>query len=161
MKSIRNSLSGLLLLLAFLVPLCAHAGDRGRMSLGLAAGYASYNDGGYLTVNYQYSFADHFRIAPDLGYVFRNEGKSAFILDVDMHFPFRVAKGFALYPLAGLTLNNWDYKYDGHATRFGGNIGAGMELNITNYFKISLQGKYSFMKDTGGAFVGLGLHYCF
>lgn len=136
-------------------------GGRGEMSVGVNGGVATYNSGGYMNLDFQYTFINHLRIAPDIGYVFRNDGKSAFIMDVDLHFPFRVARGFALYPLVGFTFNNWNYEHGGSASRAGGNIGAGMELYVTSYLKLMLQGKYSLMDDTSGGFIGLGIGYVF
>lgn len=154
---------GVAALFATLMPQQASAkgGGNGEMTVGVNAGLATYNSGGYMNLAFQYTFVPHVRIAPEIGYVFRNENKSAFIMSVDMHFPFRVAKGFALYPLAGLTFNNWNYRDDGSAARVGGDIGAGMEVYLTNYLKIMLQGKYSIMDDTSGGFIGLGIGYVF
>lgn len=135
--------------------------QRGEKTLGIAGGFATYNDGGFVDVYFQYSFADHVRIAPDLGYAFRNEGKSAFLLDVDVHFPFRVAKAFSLYPLVGFTFNNWSYRHDGHASRAGANFGAGFEIYMTSNLKLSFQGKYSLMNDTSGGFFDMGIGYVF
>lgn len=146
--------------LGALMPLPAHA-ERGEKTLGLMGGFATYNNGGFTDVYFQYTFADHFRIAPDLGYVFRNDNKSAFVLDIDMHFPFRVARGFAVYPLAGFTFNNWSYRYGDSASRAGANFGAGLEIYLTSYLKLSLQGKYSLMNDTSGGFFGMGIGYVF
>lgn len=142
-------------------PVTAAASEKGRMSLGLNGGYATYNNSGYVSVDFQYSFANHVRISPSFGYAFRNEGKSAFILNADMHFPFRVARGFSLYPLAGATLQNWNYTGRSNRTRFGGNFGGGMELAITSYLKVSLEAKYALMDDTSGGFFGLGISYVF
>ncbi len=146
--------------LGVLMPAKAQA-QKGEMTLGLMGGFATYNNGGFTDVYFQYTFADHFRIAPDLGYVFRNDHKSAFVLDVDMHFPFRVAKGFAIYPLAGFTFNNWSYKHGDSASRAGANFGAGFDLYLTSYLKLTLQGKYSLMNDTSGGFFGMGIGYVF
>ena len=66
-------------------------------------------------VDFQYIIVDHVRLAPDIAYSFRNEGKSAFILDVDVHFPFKLAKGFDIYPLVGFAFNNWSYAGGGSA----------------------------------------------
>lgn len=135
--------------------------QKGEKTLGIAGGFATYNDGGFVDVYFQYSFADHVRIAPDLGYAFRNEGKSAFLLDVDVHFPFRVAKAFSLYPLVGFTFNNWSYRHDGNASRAGANFGAGFEIYMTSNLKLSFQGKYSLMNDTSGGFFDMGIGYVF
>ncbi|MBD5203281.1 MAG: hypothetical protein HDS82_00190 [Bacteroidales bacterium] len=135
--------------------------QRGEKTLGVAGGYATYNDGGYANIYFQYTFADHFRIAPEMGYVFRSEGASAFTMSVDMQFPFRVARGLSLYPLAGLTFNNWSYRHDGHATRAGADFGGGIDLYLTSNLKLTLQGKYSVMNDTGGGYIGMGIGYVF
>lgn len=143
-----------------LVPMRANA-QKGEKTLGIMAGYAGHNDGGYTDVYFQYSFAEHLRISGDLGYVFRNENKSAFLLDVDMHFPFKVYKGIAVYPLGGFTFNNWSYKHGDSTGRVGLNVGGGVDFYITSYLKLTAQAKYSLMNDTSGVFAGIGIGYVF
>lgn len=160
MKKITVLAIAIVAALGALMPIQANA-QKGEKTLGLMGGFATYNNGGFTDVYFQYTFADHFRIAPDLGYVFRNDHKSAFVLDVDMHFPFRIARGFAVYPLAGFTFNNWSYKHGDSASRAGANFGAGFDLYLTSYLKLTLQGKYSLMNDTSGGFFGMGIGYVF
>lgn len=160
MKKITTLVFAVIATISVLFPVAADA-QRGEKTLGIAGGFATYNDGGFVDVYFQYSFADHFRIAPDLGYAFRNEGKSAFLLDVDMHFPFRVAKAFSLYPLVGFTFNNWNYRHGGSASRAGANFGGGFEIYLTSNLKLSFQGKYSLMNDTSGGFFDMGIGYVF
>ena len=133
----------------------------GEKTLGVAGGFATYNNGGYADIYFQYTFAPHFRIAPEVGYIFRAEGCSGFETSVDLHFPFRIARGFGIYPLAGLTFNNWTYKGDGHLSRFGGDFGLGFDFYLTQNFKLSVQGKYSLLNDTGGGFFNVGFGYVF
>lgn len=160
MKRIKLLAVAVIALIGALAPASAQA-QRGEKTLGVMGGFATYNDGGFTDVYFQYSFANHFRLAPDLGYVFRNDGKSAFVLDVDLHFPFRIVKGFGVYPLVGFTFNNWSYKHGDNASRAGANFGAGFDIYLTSYLKLSLQGKYSLMNDTSGAFFGMGIGYVF
>ena len=145
---------------ALFTPTNAHA-QKGDMTLGLMGGFATYNNGGFMNAYFHYSFLDHVRIAPDIGYAFRNDHASAFLLDVDLHFPFRIAKGFGIYPLVGFTYNNWSYEHAGNASRAGANFGGGFEIYLTSYLKMTLQGKYSLMNDTSGGFFGLGIGYVF
>lgn len=134
----------------------------GEKTLGLAGGFATYNNGGYANVYFQYSFAKHIRIAPEIGYIFRNEGKSGFEFSVDMHFPFRLAKAFSIYPLVGFTFNNWSYEGHDHSrSRAGVDFGGGFDIYLTSNLKLSLQGKYSAMNDTGGGFFDMGIGYVF
>lgn len=161
MKILFKSLTiGLFALATFIMPQTAMA-QKGEKTLGVAGGLATYNNGGYANIYFQYSFLDHVRIAPEIGYVFRNEGKSAFEMSVDMQFPFRLAKGFGVYPLAGVTFNNWSYRGGGHASRVGVDFGGGFDINLTSNLKLSLQGKYSMMNDTGGGFFDMGIGYVF
>lgn len=143
-----------------LSPATANA-QKGEKTVGFAAGFASYNGGGYADLYFQYTFAPHLRIAPELGYIFRNEGKSGFECSVDMQFPFRMARGFNLYPLAGITLNNWSPVGHEHITRGGFDLGGGMDLYLTSNLKLNIQAKYSMMNDTSGCFVNLGIGYVF
>ncbi|MDE5877968.1 MAG: porin family protein [Muribaculaceae bacterium] len=135
--------------------------ETGEKTLGIAAGFSSYNNGGYADIYFHYTLAPHVRIAPEIGYGFRNEGKSLFEFSVDAQFPFRVARGFNLYPLAGITYNNWSYHEHGHASRAGLDLGGGAEAYLTSNLKLNLQIKYSMMNDTSGAFINLGIGYVF
>lgn len=160
MKKRAKIVLGLLSLGAMFLPLTAHA-QKGEKSLGLIGGFSTYNNGGYMGIDFQYTLENHIRLAPDMAYSFRNDGKSAFILDVDVHFPFKLAKGFDIYPLVGFAFNNWNYEGGGSASRAGGNFGGGFDFYLTSTLKLSLQGKYSVMNDTSGGFIGMGIGYLF
>lgn len=142
-------------------PAAASSLYKGEMTLGVSGGYASYNNSGFTSIVFQYTFVPHVRIVPEVGIVFRHNDKSALTVTCDMQFPFRLGKAFNVYPLAGLTFNSWNHRYSKNLNRVGGDVGLGFELYITGSLKLSLQGKYSFMKDTSGAFAGLGLGYVF
>lgn len=147
--------------LAISMPAKASSLYKGEMTLGVSGGYASYNNSGYTSVYFHYTFVPHVRIAPEVGYVFRHNNKSALTVTCDMQFPFRLGKAFNVYPLAGLTFNTWNHHNFKNLNRVGGDVGLGFELYITGSLKLNLQGKYSFMKDTSGAFAGLGFGYVF
>ncbi|MDD6228510.1 MAG: hypothetical protein PUA94_05725 [Bacteroidales bacterium] len=163
MKKTRILLAAFAVMLAALIlPQQAQAFGRGEKSLGVVGGYATYNNGGYMNMNFQWEFATHFRLAPEIGYVFKNDGLSAFEASIDMQFPFRLIKGFGVYPLIGVTLNSWHhYPSKSNATRFGGDFGAGFDIYLLSYLKLSIQGKYSLMNDTSGGFIGMGISYVF
>lgn len=154
-------LAAILLLSGLLAAPTAASAQKGEKTVGIAGGFATYNNGGYADIYFQYSFAQHVRIAPEIGYVFRNGGKSGFEFSADVQFPFRIARGFGIYPLVGLTYNNWSFSNSHHASRFGGDFGAGFDIYLTTNLKLTLQGKYSVMNDTGGAFFGMGIGYVF
>ncbi len=142
-------------------PMMTASAQKGEKTLGVMGGFATYNNGGFTDLYFQYTFHPHIRGAADVGYVFRNDGRSAFAFDIDVQFPFRIVKGFGVYPLVGFTFNNWNYQHAGNAARAGANFGAGFDLYLTSNLKMTLQGKYSLMDDTSGGFFGLGLGYVF
>lgn len=158
----KNLMKALMVAVAmlFLLPGAAKA-QRGEMTLGLNGGFATYNDGGYTNLFFQYTPINHVRLAPEIGYVFRNKGKSAFNLAVDVHFPFKLGRGVAIYPLVGFVFNSWNYSGHHTANRAGADFGGGLDFYLTSYLKLSLQGKYSMMNDTGGGFIGMGIGYNF
>lgn len=140
----------------------ASARSNQAMTLGVAGGHASYNDGGRANIFLQVPMAPHVRLAPEMGYVFRNEGKSAFTAAIDVHFPFALANSVAIYPLTGVTLNSWNFRHsDDSVTRAGFDFGAGLDFALDRNLKLSIQGKYSMMNDTGGSFIDLGIGYNF
>lgn len=136
--------------------------QKGEKCLGIAGGFASYNTSGFTDVYFQYSFSKHVRIAPEIGYIFRNNNKSGFQASIDMHFPVAIAKAVNIYPLAGITFNNWNYASDDNSVSRGGfDVGMGFDIYFTPHLKMTIQGKYSLMKDVHGAFAGVGLGYIF
>lgn len=136
--------------------------QKGEKMLGVKGGYATFNNSGYSAIVFQYSFAEHFRISPQASYIFSHNNISGFEFSIDMHFPFRVTKGIKLYPLAGVTFNNWIWQHPKTTeNRFGLNVGGGADFYITNNLKISAQAKYSWLKNTDGGFFDIGIGYLF
>lgn len=165
MKHLKGIAVVMLLAIGLMTAIPVHAFGKGEKSLGLLGGWASYNSGGYVGVEFQWEFANHFRLNPEIGYVFENNDKSGIFINADMQFPFRMAKGFGIYPLVGATFNNWALtRPDGgkdQSSRFGANFGLGFDLYFTSYLKISAEGKYSLMNNTSGFFVGASVAYIF
>lgn len=163
MKRQTNLLLWAAALISLACPLTAKASSlyKGEKALGITGGFATHNHSGYAGVYFQYTFVPHVRIAPEVDYVFKNDDDSAVAISCDMQFPFRLARGFNIYPLAGLTFNAWNHSNAGSECRFGGDFGAGFDLYLTGSLKLNLQAKYSLMQDTSGAFFGMGLGYVF
>lgn len=147
--------------IAAMFGISAASAQTGEKTLGIGAGVATHNSGGYADIYFQYTFAPHLRIAPEVGYIFRNDHESGFEFSTDMHFPFRVAKGFNMYPLVGFTLNNWNHQHGDSYTRVGADFGGGFDFYLTSNFKLTLQGKYSLMDDCSGGFFNVGFGYVF
>ena len=88
MKGLRYVVAAVVGLAAIFSVNEANAFGKGEMSVGLTGGFASYNESGYVSMNYQWECADHVRIAPEIGYIMGNDHKSGFMINGDVHFPF-------------------------------------------------------------------------
>lgn len=163
MKKLTNIALAASALFMLAIPATSQASSlyKGEKTLGITGGFATHNHSGYAGAYFQYTFVPHVRIAPEIDYVFRRHDSSAVKIDCDVQFPFRLARGFNIYPLAGLAFNAWSNTGARNECRVGGNVGAGFDLYMTSNLKVSIQGKYSFLKDVDGAFVGLGVGYVF
>lgn len=142
-------------------------------AVGIRAGYATRNDCPLAGLSFQYSFSQHFRLAPSADYMFRHHGTDAFAFNINAQFPIALSANDAwrFYPLAGVGYCNWSHHgiedagsnkdVTEHTTRLGLNAGAGIEFMCTPTLKLSLEGKYNLMKSYSGGVFNLGIAYVF
>lgn len=158
------------LLSALLPAMAAEPPCGGNMSLGLRGGYVSRNQSGSAGLYFQYRFTNHFRLAPSVDYLFRHKDKDGLALNLDAQMPYSVSsRGVTLYPLAGLNFTSWSF-YDTMSdtndvttrkSRFGVNLGAGVEMCLTPTFKLGLEGKWTGIKGYSTAQVTVSIGYVF
>ena len=146
---------------------------KGEKSLGPKIGYVSKNQSAVAGLVFQYAFSGHFRLAPELGYVFRHKDMDAFTFDINAHVPFGfTGEKVAFYPLAGLNYTSWSRHYKAQdlmdlkdvttrTSRFGVNLGAGFDLRCSETLKLSLEAKYSLVKGFTNLAVTVGISYMF
>ena len=106
--------------------------QQGQSSFGFNLGY-NFNDVGNATIgiDYRYCVTDAFRLTPSITHLVKNDGLSAWAIDMNAHYVFKLSEMFGFYPLAGLSLSFWKAgPWD--ATRFGANIGLGGEVYATD-----------------------------
>ena len=93
--------------------------QQGQSSFGFNLGY-NFNDVGNATISidYRYCVTDAFRLTPSITHLVKNDGLSAWAIDMNAHYVFKLSEMFGFYPLAGLSLSFWKAgPWD--ATRFG------------------------------------------
>lgn len=150
---------------------CQGAG-KGEKSVGLRGGYTTANKSAVAGLYFQYSFSDHFRIAPDIDYSFRNNGTDAISLNLNAHVPFRFeSEKVALYPLAGLNYTSWNIHKrieiednddaKSRIDRLGLNIGGGVEYYVKPTLKLGFEGKYRWTRDYNSGVLNLSIGYVF
>lgn len=146
---------------------------KGEKSLGPKVGYVSKNQSAIAGLVFQYAFSNHFRLAPELGYIFRHKDMDAFTFDINAHVPFGfTGEKAAFYPLAGLNYSSWSRHFrpedfidnndvSTRTARFGLNLGAGFDLRCSETMKLSLEAKYSLVKGFTTLVVTAGISFVF
>lgn len=144
---------------------------RGEKSFGPRVGYVGKNNSVSAGLVFQYSLSRRVRLAPEASVIFRNKDMDALSVALNVHVPFGFENDkVALYPLAGVEYVSWTrHTYDSqadkdvtsHSNRFGADVGAGVELRCTSSLKLSLEGRYTFVKSYSTTQVSLGISYIF
>lgn len=145
--------------------------ERGEKSFGPKVGYVSKNQSAMAGLVFEYTFSKHFRLAPEVGMIFRHKDLDAFTVDVNAHVPFGFENDkVALYPLVGANFTSWNRHgvdsasgddVNTHVNRFGINAGGGVELRCTEALRLSLEAKYVFLRDYPTTVISLGISYVF
>ena len=97
---------------------------------------------------------DQLDFAPAYNYYFRS-GTNAWNLDADLHYNFKVAPLWNVYPLAGITY------YRCEKGRFGANLGAGCSYDFDMEWGVKAEMKYQVVKRWDDLFVSIGVSYKF
>lgn len=139
--------------------------QQGQSSFGFNIGYG-FNDNGnaLLGVDYRYNFTDEVRFAPSLTHFVKDNGLSAWAIDMNVHYVFKLSEMFGFYPLAGLDLSFWKASvgdWSHNMTRFGANVGLGGEVYATDQLTVGLEFKYNIIKDWDQPILGVRVGYNF
>lgn len=154
-------------LLLSLAALCICTGafaQKGEKSVGLSFNYGSWIETLGFGLKFNYNITDNIRLAPNFTYFIKNNNANIWDINTDVNYLFRVAPKFKIYPIAGLSLATWHLKYENvktNETRFGLNLGAGFEYDITREWAVNFEIKYRIMSDIDQAVIGLGVLYKF
>lgn len=139
--------------------------EQGMSSLGFNIGYGFDSENATLGVDYRYCVTDEIRLNPELTYFVKNNGLSAWTIDLNAHYVVKLSEMFGFYPLAGLDLSFWKLGVGNglsyNKTRLGANIGLGGEVYATNDLSIGLELKYNIIKTFDQVLLGVRVGYNF
>lgn len=142
--------------------------DDSRGAIGVNVTYGTEVGSVGFGVKGQYRFIDQFRGEAAFEYFLKKDNVSAWDVNVNLHYLIPVANNLKVYPLAGVTYMRTIYDYgttvnnvlsdwerlivslgggsssesstsDGH---FGANLGAGIEYDLSDSWKIGFETKY-------------------
>lgn len=148
--------------------------QQGQSAVGFNLGYGFDSKNATLGVDYRYCITDEVRLNPGLTYFVKNNGLSAWAIDLNAHYVVKLSDMFGFYPLAGLSLSFWNfdggkidlgelgkYEMSDTTTRLGANIGLGGEVYATDNITVGLEVKYNIIKDADQALLGIRVGYSF
>ncbi len=138
--------------------------QQGQSSFGFNLGYGFDSKNATLGIDYRYCVTDEFRLSPSISYFVKNDYHSAWAIDMNAHYVFKLSDMFGFYPLGGLSLSFW--KFDGipnsyNKTRFGANVGLGAEVYATSQISVGLEAKYNIIKTWDQALASVRIGYNF
>lgn len=144
--------------------------ESGRSSLGLNLGYGFDSENFTIGLDYRYSITNYLRINPVVTHFVKHSDVSAWAIDLNAHYVVRLSEQFSFYPLVGVDLSFWDTKLEDAPvsadasvsdTRFGLNLGLGLEMYATERIVAGLEAKYAIVKDYDQALISLRVGYLF
>ena len=158
--------------------------QQGTTALGLNLSYGTDHKAIGIGAKGQYGLTDALRAEASFDYFLKKEGLSMWDINVNLHYLFSVTEQFKVYPLAGVTFTNWSGSSSGNdnnnggwaktrtyndeygggsssTSKFGFNIGAGLQYDLTDKLSINLEGKYQIISDFDQPIFSVGLAYKF
>lgn len=146
------------------------AAQKGDACFGVQTGYISTNNSAHAGLFFQYGFSNHFRLSPEVGYVFRHQRLDAFTVDLNSHYPLMLNKtaNAQLYPLVGINFSSWTRHQPSNSDdvtsrkmKWGVNLGAGFQFRASSSLNLKIEAKYLLISRYSSLVVTAGIGYCF
>lgn len=153
--------------------------EKGDKSIGLGAAYGTEISEYGIDVRVAYYFNPRTRTELSANMYSAHEGINSWDLNLNFHYLIPLVKErFFCYPLLGLTYSFWkfvpepieiteegeskyEYDLDNKESRFGTNIGMGVEFAVTPSILINLEGRYQMISDFNQFVAVLGISHKF
>lgn len=143
--------------------------QKGKQAIGFGLNYGTEIESLGIGMKYQYNLTNPLRIEPSFNYFFENDNISMLDLNVNFHYLCPIANNVKIYPLAGVTFTNWMWDggevwgvdFDDNETRFGVNLGAGVEFNLNHNWTMNMEFKYQLVDDFDQGVFHIGAAYRF
>lgn len=177
MKAIKRIiLASAVAMLPAVAPTASAIGANGEKTVGVLTGYNTRNESAVAGLFLQYRVKRLVRIAPDVSYVFKHHNTDGLAINLNVHMPLSVIPSgrVNLYPLAGLNYTSWSYHPKGtkpaiidgddvteRVSKFGLNVGVGLDIYATDNLKLFIEGKYVGVKNYSSGVITVGIGYRF
>lgn len=150
---------------------------KGTKTFGVRTGFATLNRAPLAGIEFSYAFNRHFILAPSIDYAFRNDNLDGLLFNIDYHGPWQLtpSRRLYIYHIAGINYASWSSHDQSEApvnsssgddvttrvNRFGLDFGAGIAYYATSHLRLSLQGKFNWVKDHNSGIFNIGISYVF
>lgn len=154
----------LMVTMAALLICCSAFAQKREKSFNLSFNYGTEIETLGIGLKFNYNITDAVRLAPNFTYFIKNDGVNIWDINMDFNYLFFPTPEFKIYPIAGLSLATLHASfgdYSDNLTRFGANLGAGLEYDLAKNWAINLEFKYRIMSDIDQGVVGMGVSYKF
>lgn len=159
--------------------------QQGEKAAGVNLSYGTEHKAIGIGVKGQYGITDAIRAEASFDYFLKKEGLSMWDVNLNIHYLFSLTDKLKVYPLAGLTFTNWkfdnafemeidpdyaqymdedDIDYgnaSGSESKFGVNLGAGLQYDLTDKLSLNFEAKYQLISDFDQMMFGVGIAYKF
>lgn len=173
------------LTVAIFAMLCVNTfAQKGDVAVGANFSYGTEIKNIGFGVKGQYNFTNALRAELSGDYFLKKDGLSMWDVNLNLHYLFPISEKLKVYPLAGVTFTNWNWKYDfssicgdyyyyddyyyddyddsdDSVSKFGANLGGGIQYNLTRNLVINAEVKYQLINSFDQLVVGVGLAYKF
>lgn len=164
-----------------LVSISASA-QKGETAFGANLSYGTEIKNLGIGVKGQYGITDAIRAEAAFDYFLKKDGLSMWDVNLNVHYLIPIIEKFKVYPLAGVVFTNWktDFAIDvddsegygiidddaddsGSTTtsKFGANLGAGLQYDLTDKLSLNVEGKYQLISDFDQMVFSVGVAYKF
>ena len=163
-----------------LVSISASA-QKGEMAFGANLSYGTEIKNLGVGVKGQYGITDAIRAEAAFDYFLKKDGLSMWDVNLNVHYLIPITEKFKVYPLAGVVFTNWesdfsvDVENEGFGTntddaddngstttrKFGADLGAGLQYDLTDKLSLNVEGKYQLISDFNQMVFSVGVAYKF
>lgn len=133
------------------------------IAVGAGFNYATCFDQLGIGAKVQVGITPNWRIEPEVVYYFQNRNVSDFQINCNAHYVFNITSKFSIYPFAGLSYSSWSYDYNDKTavSRFGANIGGGIEYRIINNIGLFAEERAQIISDFSQSMTSVGVKFHF
>lgn len=143
---------------------CGVYAQKGAQSVGFNLGYGFDSENATIGLDYRYNLTNEIRLAPQLTHFVKNDGLSAWAIDMNVHYVVPLSDLFAFYPIGGIDLSFWKFSqnhFSDNRTRLGLNIGLGADLYASPEITVGVDVKYNIIKHYDQALASVRVAYNF